>query len=657
MSLTTPTTKEIGDNIIAQLEASLNQSIPLLPKSFLRVLSKALAGVFVLLYKYAGFMFLQMFVRTASANPTVINGVEVVPLTEWGRLIGVGDPTAATHAELLIDIDVTNQTGTLPSGSQLVNTDNGVTYITIGAVNLNAAVVQATVRAVSDQVGGGGAGVVGNLDGGATVSFANPLPNVARAATVVSQTVTGADAETTEAYRQRVTDRFQKRPQGGAYADYEQWGEEVAGIINVYPYTDGTTPGQVTVYSEATVASSGSADGIPTPSQLVAVEDSITFDSEGRATRKPTGAFLNSMPITRQPLNVEVTGLVASDPATVEASITAGVEQYFSDGEPWIAGLSVLPRKDRLTEAALGGLVDSIVAAAGGTFTSLALVAPEPTYDSVSKIVTPQASSPRGIFFKPDGTKMYMLGNGGVHQYTLASAWNVGTASYDSISKDVTTEDTDPTDVFFNPDGTKMYVAGATGDNIYQYTLATAWNAGTATYDSVFKSIATEDTAPTDVFFRSDGLKMYVIGAATGVIYQYTLGTAWNVGTASYDSISKDVTTEDTSPQGVFFKPDGLKMYVVGGSNGTIYQYTLSVAWDLSTATYDSVGKSVATEDPFPASVFFRSDGRKMYVAGATNGTIYQYTLATAWDMGSTPVSVYSLGEGEKAKSGGVSFL
>ena len=98
MSLSTPTTKEISDNIIAQLEASLNQAIPLLPKSFLRVLSKVLAGVFILLYKYVGFMFLQIFVDAASASATEVNGKTVVPLTAWGRLIGVGDPVSATSA-------------------------------------------------------------------------------------------------------------------------------------------------------------------------------------------------------------------------------------------------------------------------------------------------------------------------------------------------------------------------------------------------------------------------------------------------------------------------------------------------------------------------------------------------------------------------------
>ena len=120
MPLQTPTTKQINDNIIAQLEASLNQTIPLLPKAFLRVLAKVLAGVFILLYKYGGWNSLQQFVETASFAETEINGRTLNPLLTWGRQVGVGDPAAATQAELIVDIVVENQTGFLPSGSQLV---------------------------------------------------------------------------------------------------------------------------------------------------------------------------------------------------------------------------------------------------------------------------------------------------------------------------------------------------------------------------------------------------------------------------------------------------------------------------------------------------------------------------------------------------------
>lgn len=383
MSLITPTTQEISDNIVAQLEASLSQTVPLFPKSFIRVLSKALAGVFILLYKYAGFMFLQMFVSSASNQPTEVNGKIITPLVEWGRLIGVGDPTAATQAQLLVDITVEVTGGTLPSGTQLVNSDNGVTYVTVAAVALSASTVQATIRAVSDQVGGGGAGVVGNLSPGAVVSFANPLPNVARNATVDSAVVTGADGESTEAYRQRILDRFQKRPQGGAYADYEQWGEEVEGILNVYPYTS-DCPGQVDVYVEATVASSGDPDGTPTAAQLQAVLDSIELDVSGLASRRPAGALVNAFPITRVEFDVQVTGLLVDNLAQVQTDITAAVGDYFASREPFIAGLSILPRKDRVTRSAVSGAVDDIVSAAGGIFGGVTVTASTITIEAYS---------------------------------------------------------------------------------------------------------------------------------------------------------------------------------------------------------------------------------------------------------------------------------
>jgi hypothetical protein len=34
------------------------------------------------------------------------------------------------------------------------------------------------------------------------------------------------------------------------------------------------------------------------------------------------------------------------------------------------------------------------------------------------------------------------------------------------------------------------------------------------------------------------------------------------------------VAAQETSPQGLFFKPDGLKMYVVGSANDAVHQYS-----------------------------------------------------------------------------------
>lgn len=367
MTIAQRTSKEISDNIIAQLEASLSQSIPLLPKSFMRVLSKALGGVFILLYKYVGWMILQQFVTRAADADTLINGITVNPLREWGLIYGVGLPKDATRAEHTIDIGVTTLGGTLPAGTPLVSATNGVTYITLTTTSLSAAIVSATVRAAADQAGGGGAGDIGNLGAGAVLSFVNPLGAVSVDAEVTAQTVTGADGETTAAYRQRILDRIQKQPQGGAYADYEQWGEEAAGILNVYPYTG--LPGQVNVYSE----SSTETDGIPTPAQLLAVLDSINLDSSGLATRRPAGSFVNSLPITRAAFDVEVNGLVADNPSQVVADITTELTKFFLVAEPFIAGLSVLPRKDRISSGAVSGVVAQVVFAAGGVYNSVVL--------------------------------------------------------------------------------------------------------------------------------------------------------------------------------------------------------------------------------------------------------------------------------------------
>ena len=365
MALAVPTTASINATIIAQLEASLSQTIPLLPKAFSRVLSKALAGVFILVYKYAGFMFLQLFVAFAQNRDTEINGTTVNPLQAWGVLIGVGLPDDATQAELVISVTVNSQTGSIPAGSQVRRADSGVVYLTQADVALDASTVSVGIKASSDEDGGDGSGAIGNLSIGDVVSFANPLASIERDATVASIDVTGADAETTEVYRTRIINKFQARPQGGAYADYRDWATGVTGIINAYPYT-GDTAGEIDVYVEATEASSGSADGIPTGAQLTEVAAAIQLDVAGKASRRPVGAAVNVYAITRSEFDITVIGLDVPDEVTVKANISTGVDEHLRTRDSFITGLSVLPRDARVTLAAVGGVIDGIVNAAGG---------------------------------------------------------------------------------------------------------------------------------------------------------------------------------------------------------------------------------------------------------------------------------------------------
>ena len=61
------TAVEIANAIISELESQLGITVPVLAKAFLRVLAKSLGGVFVLLYQYAGFVMLQLFVKLKGA--------------------------------------------------------------------------------------------------------------------------------------------------------------------------------------------------------------------------------------------------------------------------------------------------------------------------------------------------------------------------------------------------------------------------------------------------------------------------------------------------------------------------------------------------------------------------------------------------------------
>ena len=207
------------------------------------------------------------------------------------------------------------------------------------------------------------------------------------------------------------------------------------------------------------------------------------------------------------------------------------------------------------------------------------------------------------------------------------TAWDVSTAVYENKFDDVSGEGVDPNCLFFKPDGTKVYIPFDATTKVAQYALSTPWDISTSAYEAKFKDVGAQATAPTGVFFKDDGTKMYVLCSTTTNVYQYALSTPWDVSTATYETKFKDVSGEDGFITGVFFKTDGTKMYVASRTNNIVYQYSLSTAWDVSTATYDTIFKDVSAQDGDIRGLFFKSDGTKMYIIGLTNKTVYQYDL------------------------------
>ncbi|MDA0208413.1 MAG: Ig-like domain-containing protein [bacterium] len=250
------------------------------------------------------------------------------------------------------------------------------------------------------------------------------------------------------------------------------------------------------------------------------------------------------------------------------------------------------------------------------------------SYDSVFFDVGSQDGTPFEVQFNDDGTKMYVLGydNDIVYQYTLSSAWNPSSASYDSVSFSVATQESVPEGMVFKPDGSEMYIVGIVGDDVNQYTLSTPWDLSSASYTGVSISNSSRDATTVKVQFNDDGSKMFMLGFITGDIFQHTLSTPWDVTSATYDSVSFSTSEQTSNPYAMAFSPNGDRILAVGGSD-IGYQYNLTTPWDITTASYASKFYDF-TEDTNVYGLTFKPDETKLFMAGASGNDIFRYSFA-----------------------------
>ena len=344
--MTVPTIQNVKNNIIQDIEARINQTVKLLPKAFIRVLAAILAAIIIQLYKYIGWLFLQIFV---TAGKAILEDIA---------------PAVQTVLEISVDVEILNST--LPAGTQFTSTVNNVIYITTQDFLLDT-------DPKTIQVTSATSGSIGNLDNGAILTTVNPLGEIASDATVTATIITGIDKESENAYRNRVLQKKQSEPQGGSYADYRIWSVEVSSVINAYPYSG--LPGQVLNYIKAD--RNVFPDGIPDSAKLLEVAASID-----QADRRPVTAIIdpigdksytNIRAITRTDFDVDVKDLIVSNPSVVQQDIEDALDNYFFGREPFIDGLTPEPRKNKITLTNVTRAVDDIVTAAAGTFTGVAI--------------------------------------------------------------------------------------------------------------------------------------------------------------------------------------------------------------------------------------------------------------------------------------------
>lgn len=363
------TIKEIQGNIISSFRAKVGNIVPLLFKSVIKSISYAVAGVASLMWKFLGWLYLQLFVETCC----------LAVLKMWGALVSVfyKEGTSTT-----LQIQLNNVTAeTIRSGTVWKNLNSGVVYKSISSVSPTAGAAVVSVAAQTT-------GPVGNMAVGESLQIANPLEGVPELAEVIAVTVEGTSAEEVEDYRKRVKLRYQQKPQGGSFVDYCQWAMECPGIVDVLPYLLQT--GIITLFlvgegSGLNRTPSGFVKPNPFPEwengqmkllsgsgQFYETANLINGTDELKNTRRPVGAVVELKSANYTPFRVVIEGLTVNTEAVINL-IKANIVSCLDEKRPNIAAIGYTEQDARVNAQEISAIVQSVAKNNGGSFSNFQL--------------------------------------------------------------------------------------------------------------------------------------------------------------------------------------------------------------------------------------------------------------------------------------------
>lgn len=227
MPFNRPPLKDIVTRIKTDIESRLNTGI-LLKNSFLSILATAFGGAVHLLHGHIQWASQQLFVDSA----------ENEFLQRWASIWGISSPPATFATG---SITATGSNGSIiPENTRLKRNDDFY-YVTTDSATISGGT--ATIPVIAIQ-----AGLNGNITAGTSLNFVSSLSGINTDAVVSAGGITnGADVENIESLRQRLLDRIQQPPHGGASFDYIKWAKEVNKVTRAWVYPLWNGPGTVSL--------------------------------------------------------------------------------------------------------------------------------------------------------------------------------------------------------------------------------------------------------------------------------------------------------------------------------------------------------------------------------------------------------------------------
>ena len=241
--------------------------------------------------------------------------------------------------------------------------------------------------------------------------------------------------------------------------------------------------------------------------------------------------------------------------------------------------------------------------------------------------------------FNDDGTKLFILDRSAdqVFEFSLSTAYDISTSGTVDADIDVVGLEDNGRAMEFGDSGEKLYIIGRTGDNVNTYNLTTGYSLSSVTMTTT-TSIALPEDTPSALLINDDGTKFYIAGKTDDEIKEYTLSIPYDFALSTFTATPDDTyifTTIERTPHGMVFNNDGTKLFVVGASSDTVLEIHLSIAYDIDTGSLENV-LSIAMEETAPLGLAFNNDGSTLFVIGNDDDGINQYALSSNFDLSST---------------------
>tara|TARA_B100000575_G_scaffold240985_1_gene203873 strand:- start:76 stop:2226 length:2151 start_codon:yes stop_codon:yes gene_type:complete len=257
----------------------------------------------------------------------------------------------------------------------------------------------------------------------------------------------------------------------------------------------------------------------------------------------------------------------------------------------------------------------------------------------------------RGIFIKPDGTRLYVTSDTAndqsVFEYSLTTPFDISTADGPietnlTIQEDGSSEIMDnPHAIEFKPDGTKMFVIRSDGteDNtvaIEQFNLSTPWDSTTITWSgrTDLQTGCTTSIQARGLDFKPDGTRVFIGNEGNEIIAQYDLTTPWDVTSMTNQQCSPSIAGDEDKLRNIQLSSDGSFLYVGGNTGDDINKYSLTIPYNITSITLET-SFSISAQTGEMRGFIFSSNFTKLYVTGddgssSGDNVIYEYDIDCA---------------------------